>query len=260
MNIFLKSSWLKIHLNNFKKISGVEQNFFLLGKVSQYTGLNLLEYVEELIDREFLITRFEEIVKNEPNFETKKFQNIFDFRFFRIILYCLMRAIKPDNVVETGIMHGLSSGFILAALEKNRNGTLHSIDAPSFFETGPISQDGYQETLPPGRKPGWIVPNSLRKLWDLRLGKSRELLPKLSKEVKSWDFFCHDSEHTYENMSFELNIAWDALKNGGIIICDNIEANNSFKDFCKKIKKDPLLLEAPNRTFSNLLRFGLIVK
>jgi predicted O-methyltransferase YrrM len=247
-------------LNHFKRISGVEQNFFLLGKVSQYTGLNLLEYINELMDTELLITQFEEIVKNEPHFETKKFEGIFDFRFFRIILYCLIRSIKPDHVVETGIMHGLSSGFILAALEKNRMGILHSIDAPSYFENGPINQDGYNETLPPGKAPGWIVPNSFRKSWDLKLGKSRELLPKLSEKVKSWDLFCHDSEHTYENMSFELNVAWNVLRDGGILICDNIEANNSFQDFCKKVKRNPLLLEAPNRTFSNLIRFGLIIK
>ena len=47
----------------------------------------------------------------------------------RKFLYYLCRIIKPTNVVETGVAYGLSSLFILAALNKNKHGNLFSIDS-----------------------------------------------------------------------------------------------------------------------------------
>ena len=91
-------------------------------------------------------------------------------------------------------------------------------------------------------------------------GKSKDVLPLLIDSTKQLDFFIHDSEHTYENMLFELKLAWKKLKVGGIIICDNIDANESFKDFCTSINKKPLLLSAPDNSFNDNIRFGLLIK
>jgi len=242
------------------KINGLEQNFFLLGKVSEFINSDLLKFLEEILDREILLNEFEKMVLDEPEFKTKKFNNIFDFRFYRILLYCMIRAQKPKIIIETGVMHGLSSSFILKALEKNGNGELLSIDAPSYKETGPINQDNYTETLPSGKEPGWIIPTILKENWKIKIGKSKEILPLLIDTIKQLDFFIHDSEHTYENMMFELKLAWKKLKIGGIIICDNIDANVSFKDFCTSINKIPLLLSAPDNSFNDNIRFGLLIK
>ena len=59
-------------------------------------------------------------------------------------------------------------------------------------------------------------------------------MPPLLKELKQIDFFMHDSEHTYECMSFEFDSAFKVLNEGGVIVTDNITSNNSFNDFCKK--------------------------
>ncbi len=247
-----------IKMNNF---SGKEQNLYLLGKLSEYIkDENLLEYLNEITKRKEIISKIEKNVSNVKSFKTKKFKEIYDFRFFRLALYCMVRSLKPKIIVETGIMHGLSSSFILSALKKNRHGKLISIDLPSFFETGPVNQDGYNYTLPPNKKPGWIVPSDLKKQWIINIGSSKEWLPEIVKKYKQWDIFCHDSEHSYQNMKFELNIAWKSLRNGGILICDNIEANNAFSKFCSKVKREPLLLETPDRNFSTLKRFGIIIK
>ena len=45
-------------------------------------------------------------------------------------IWCLTRHLKPKNVVETGVAHGLTSRFILEALERNGAGHLWSIDRP----------------------------------------------------------------------------------------------------------------------------------
>jgi hypothetical protein len=44
--------------------------------------------------------------------------------------------------------------------------------------------------------------------------------------------FFHDSDHSYENMLFEFNWAWDNLK-ADVIISDDIDGNDAFYDFCK---------------------------
>ncbi len=45
-------------------------------------------------------------------------------------IWCLMRHLRPKNVVETGVAHGVTSRFILEALKRNGDGHLWSIDLP----------------------------------------------------------------------------------------------------------------------------------
>lgn len=58
----------------------------------------------------------------------------------------------------------------------------------------------------------------------------------------------------------ELNMAWPHIKPEGICICDNIESNTSFFDFCLKVGKIPLVLPAPGNDGLMLIRFALIKK
>ena len=44
--------------------------------------------------------------------------------------YLVCRLLEPAVVVETGVAYGVSSAFILRALEKNGRGVLHSVDLP----------------------------------------------------------------------------------------------------------------------------------
>ena len=47
----------------------------------------------------------------------------------RKFLYHLCRILKPKNVIETGVAYGISSSYILQALEDNKFGKLYSIDS-----------------------------------------------------------------------------------------------------------------------------------
>src|SRR5687767_12401824 len=114
-------------------------------------------------------------------------------------LYVVVRAAKPRVVVETGVASGVSSAHILRALAANGTGALYSIDLPNVQE---------HSTLPKGRMSGWIVPDSLRKRRKLYLGDSRELLPELLQDLGNIDMFLHDSDHSYENMTFEFEQAF----------------------------------------------------
>ena len=140
-------------------------------------------------------------------------------------LYIITRILKPEIGIETGVFEGHSSLSVLLALEENNKGFLYSIDLPS-------------PELPPGKEPGWIVPERLRKRWDLRLGKSSDLLPVLLKKVKEVDIFLHDSEHSYENMYWEYKTTWRGIRKGGLLLSHDISQNAAFRDFAKHVSED----------------------
>jgi predicted O-methyltransferase YrrM len=142
----------------------------------------------------------------------------------RVLLqYAIIRAFKPDCVLETGVANGVSSAYLLLAIERNQKGALHSIDVA----------DG--SFLPPGMDTGWIVPGWLRKRWTMSLGDARELLPKVLKDLGSLDIFIHDSLHTYEHMKFEYEQAFPHIRPGGILISDDALWNPAFPEFARHV-------------------------
>jgi hypothetical protein len=44
--------------------------------------------------------------------------------------YAICRSLRPRCVVETGVAYGVTTSYLLAALEANGGGVLHSIDLP----------------------------------------------------------------------------------------------------------------------------------
>jgi hypothetical protein len=138
------------------------------------------------------------------------------------LLYALCRLLKPKVVVETGVSSGVSSAFILKALKDNSGGILHSIDLPA---------------LPPGLKVGFVVPKDLESSWNLHLGVSSQLLPKLISDLEAVDIFVHDSEHTYVNMMFEYETAWPWIREGGLLLSDDVNRNQAFGEFAHRINR-----------------------
>jgi|SRR5882724_1405967 len=131
------------------------------------------------------------------------------------ICYATARSLRPMLVVETGVCYGVTSSYLLQALEVNEEGRLHSIDLP------PLGKNGDEYV-------GWLVPNELREGWKLHRGSSRRLLPSLLRELGQIDLFVHDSLHTYRNMRDEFDVAWPALCPGGVLVSDDIERNSAF--------------------------------
>lgn len=220
----------------------------------------LLPYLAELEEDTTMLSEIEMMVKNEPAFETKTFSSIFELRLYRIVLYALVRAIRPELFLETGVLHGLTSYFLLRALEKNGSGNLCSIDLPSYADTGPCNRDGHYAILPPGREPGWIVPNQYWYRWELTLGTSEDRLPEILLSHNEIDIFLHDSEHTYETVWFELNQVWPKLRANGVLICDNIRDSAAFFDFCKLNDRDPFLVPYGSSGLEHVIRFGIVKK
>jgi len=164
-------------------------------------------------------------------------------------LYTLCRLVRPKTVVETGVAAGVSSAFILKALDENALGTLYSIDLPRY-QTEPPS-DGTDCSLnvgpggaiiPRGKEPGYVIPTELRKRWNLVLGPSEEHLPRLVSQLGEIDIFFHDSAHTYEMMTFEFETVWPKIRGGGLLLTHDVDFNSAFSDFAARIQKAPVFL------------------
>lgn len=174
-------------------------------------------------------------------------------------LYFLVRALRPTTVVETGTANGVSTAYVLAALDRNGAGRLVSIDLP--FEAA--GDGGYEplvtgtaidmydvSPLPRGKPPGWMVPEELRGRWDLRLGDARELLPALLEDASEVEFFFHDSLHTREHMLFEFRTLWPHLASGGVLAADDI--------FQRKHDALPAFAREVGRRFTTFGNLGFI--
>ena len=158
-------------------------------------------------------------------------------------LYRLLRDLRPQVAVETGVCNGVSTAFLLLALEDNGEGELHSIDLPEVageeYEQGTFWDGKGGAVIPPGKEPGWMVPTELRDRWHLLLGRSQDELPPLLERLGSVDFFMHDSEHSYECMSFEFRAAWDALREGGVLVADDVNVNSAWVEFVREVEREP---------------------
>jgi Methyltransferase domain len=145
--------------------------------------------------------------------------------------------------VETGVCNGVSTAFLLLALERNREGELHSVDLPEVageeYEVGTFWDGKGGAVIPPGKEPGWMVPPELRARWHLVLGRSQDELPPLLERVGEIDFFMHDSEHSYECMSFEFRAAWAALREDGVLVADDVNANTAWVEFAREVGREP---------------------
>lgn len=133
----------------------------------------------------------------------------------------VVRVMKPETIVETGVAQGLTTSVILRAMEDNGRGHLHSIDLP-------VLKADEREYV------GRLVPERLRLRWTLHLGPSRHELPRVLEEVGTIDIFLHDADHTYGSQLEEYRAAWPALRPGGVLLSDDV-GNRAFLDFAREV-------------------------
>jgi hypothetical protein len=154
--------------------------------------------------------------------------------------YAVTRALRPAVAIETGVGHGVSTTFILAALHANGSGELHSIDMPPH-DRGAESQVGA------------CVPQQLREHWQLHRGMSRRVLPRLLAELPAVDLFVHDSQHTWRNMRFEFDAVWPGVS---VIIADDVEQNDAFAALMRRSPAASVVVEQADKA----ALFGVLVR
>jgi len=181
--------------------------------------------------------RFHHTIKEKFQSTSERPNKIPKFNW-REFLFILVRAVKPNIMIETGSFDGLSTAVILLAMAKNIKGTLYTIDLcnPSL----PKDIDA---------EPAWVVPDYLRDRLQLKKGTSAEHLKSVIEQVGEVDIFYHDSWHTYKNMMFEYQTVWAALRPNGLLMSEYLpDLNDAFKDFTKDKANEPIIL-ANNRQF-----------
>jgi predicted O-methyltransferase YrrM len=163
-----------------------------------------------------------------------------------VYLYAVLRRIRPEVMVETGVANGFSTAFSLLALQANGAGHLHSIDLPREigreYEPGTFYEGEGRAGIPSGSEPGWLIPPDLKERWTLILGRSQEELPLLLERLGTIDAFMHDSEHSFDCMWFEFNAAWPALRPGGVLVSDDVNSTEAFGRFAAQEGRDPVRL------------------
>lgn len=168
-------------------------------------------------------------------------------------VWCLTRHLRPEHVVETGVAHGLTSRFILEAMARNDHGHLWSIDLP------PLDRALRQQV-------GMAVSPDVSDRWTYIGGSSRRRLPGLLSQLGQIDLFVHDSLHSERNVRFELDRAWAALRPGGAVVIDDIDANWGFDSFNKTFPGQPHFaceaepLRPDHRRFNSKGLFGIVLK
>ncbi len=115
------------------------------------------------------------------------------------LIYGLVLAIKPSQVVETGTFTGKGTVSIAKALKDNKCGFLWSIDMKDFEAEKSLEKEG------------------LTKFAKLIIGQSPQALEKVMSE-KEIDFVFLDNGHLYPIVSAELEIIHKHLISKGYVM------------------------------------------
>jgi predicted O-methyltransferase YrrM len=164
------------------------------------------------------------------------------------LVYGVARATRPDTIIETGVATGVTSAYLLAALEDNSHGDLHSVDLPptDMIAAGHV---------------GAAIPRDLRHRWTYHWGASRRLLPKLLNGRPGRLMFVHDSDHSYHNMAWEIRSVWQAMRTSGVIVCDDVHLNSAFVDTARALGGRPRLVRQAEKggTTGLLIRSASVI-
>lgn len=250
-----------------------ECNSFNLKGLANYLEVDLEElmfyYREALDDQEFLghvNSRIGEVKEkwgfDKGIFAMKSISSIDWFAFERVLIYVLIRLLKPKMVLETGVYYGGNSAFALLALRRNNLGTLVSIDYPDYdirlagdssFRHPLVGDTEYYD---PRLRPGFMIPEYLKEAWQLIEGDSVKVIPTLDGE---FDLYIHDSDHSMKFLTSELSAAWKKLSKKAAIVVDDIDWSNAFYAFCVEHRMYPFLM-TDNGKDDLRVRTGLIVR
>ncbi len=129
----------------------------------------------------------------------------------RIGWYALLRALKPEHVVETGTEKGLGTVVIAAALRRNGRGHVTTID------TNPDS--------------GYLIQGFYQPFVDRKIGDSLSVLRSMDESV---GVFLHDSLHTPEHEAQEFNAVSPLLSETAVVLSDYAHASAALPNWAEQ--------------------------
>jgi hypothetical protein len=142
-----------------------------------------------------------------------------------ILLELITRSGHFKSFIETGTQHGLSAYIV--------GETAQRLGLEMKISSYDVSHDQY------------FIKSSGSDYFCLSWPARKRFMNSTLELNASPLIFFHDSDHSYENMLFEFNWAWENLK-AEVIISDDIDGNDAFYDFCEshQIKGYRILVDA----------------
>jgi hypothetical protein len=129
----------------------------------------------------------------------------------RVGWYALVRALRPEHLVETGTDKGLGSCVLAAALLRNGAGRLTTID---------INPES-----------GYLISGRYSSVVDRRIGDSLETLAALDRPV---DLFLHDSDHSAAYEGAEFRAISPHLADTAVVMSDNAHVTRELPLWAEK--------------------------
>lgn len=134
------------------------------------------------------------------------------------LLYNFCESIQAVNCIETGVAYGWSSEAILRSISK-RKGKLVSVDMPM------IGQSDYHLI-------GCAVSNEMLETWSLiREPDKNGLLKAINCFDCDLDLIHYDSDKSYYGRLWSQPLIYNAIRDGGFFISDDIDDNGAFREF-----------------------------
>jgi cephalosporin hydroxylase len=188
---------------------------FNLNKQLQKYSEAELEELENLFNKNYTIVSeiFDELKQSGIIIKSDIIGSNADDTKFKVLNY-LINSVKFDCILETGTQHGSTALFLEQVVLDSyplNSCTISTFDVKTNIIPKGLEYVEYITLSTPVRK-------------NLKIQTKR-----ISNNKKNILFF-HDSDHSYENMKFEFEWAWEVLK-VSFIVSDDINGNNAFKHF-----------------------------
>jgi predicted O-methyltransferase YrrM len=152
------------------------------------------------------------------------------------LLYFIVRYVRPDTVVETGVSVGYSSQAILSALAINGNGHLYSSELQYLHD---------QESH---RYIGFLVDTELKERWTLLTEGDRINLVEIGKQVDRINIFHYDSDKSISGRIFACKMALDRMRTGDIIVLDDVNDNDHLMSLSNLLNRAPTVFKTRHKS------------
>lgn len=151
------------------------------------------------------------------------------------LLHAAVALTGARTVIESGVAYGWSSLAILSALARNGGGRLLSVDMP-------YPKMGNEAFV------GIVIPEHLRCNWTLLRKPDRNgLKHAIQLAGAPLDLVHYDSDKSYYGRMFAYPLIWDALRQGGVFISDDIQDNLGFAEFMEHKAVDFAVTESAGK-------------
>lgn len=156
--------------------------------------------------------------------------------------YLLTRLMNPNTVLEVGVANGVSTAYMLGALEElDSTADIRAIDKPQFeseirSKRGKRGLSGVGGIIPDEQEAGWVAPKDQRSKhgYQYYVGDFTQILPEVVNSMPPIDLAIYDASKDSEEMKMAYDSLIESLSPNGVLVSDDIEVNDVFTQMRKR--------------------------